>query len=224
MINKKPDSKKKTKELVDQAAERLAQIFIQQIELGKNKKQKYIIFSVIGVHAHESKQEIFKRKIEDINKTGFTFWLYKSIQANPIIVQDFCRRAKKENEDVFCVFIEPSTPGGAQPTKINASAKIYSVNNSKWTALPKGLSPVTGDTNKGAYALILDSLIEIDGIVNLWEYADSLTRKAIKISLGNSTLCAVRKNTIGEANKIKSPNRKIIAVGKLQEPYCVWLR
>lgn len=188
------------------------------------KKEKYVIFSVIGSHAGESKQEIFGRKIEDINRVGYTFWLYKSNQTKPNIVQDFCKRAKKESENIFCFFIEPSSSGGAKPTKISVSARSYSVDNKEWSILPKSLSSVTGEINKGAYALIFDSLKQIDNEVNLWEYADFLTEKAIKIRLGNSTLCAVRKNTAEEKDRIKSPNRKIIAIGKLFEPYCIWLK
>ena len=224
MDNKKLDSKKKNKELVDQAAERFAEILCLQIDSERNKKQKYIIFSVIGSHAGQSKQEIFGRKIEDINKVGHTFWLFKSNQAKPNIVQDFCKIAKRKNENVFCVFIEPSIPGGARPTKIDASAKSYSMDNKRWSILPKELSSVTGEINRGAYALTFDSLREVGGEINLWEYADFLTKKAIKIRLGNSTLCAVRENTAEETDKMKSPNRKIIAIAKLHDPYCVWLK
>lgn len=103
-------------------------------------------------------------------------------------------------------------------------AESYSVDNKKWSILPEELSSVTGEINKGAYALIFDSLREVDDEINLWEYADFLTKKAIKIRLGNSTLCAIRKNTAEEMDKMKSPNRKIIAIAKLHEPYCVWLK
>ena len=120
------------------------------------EKEKYIIFSVIGSHAGELKQEIFERKIEDINRVGHTFWLYESNQTKPNIVQDFCKRAKKEGKNVLCFFIEPSSLGGAKPTKISISAKSYSMNNKEWRILPKSLSSVTGKINKGAYALIFN--------------------------------------------------------------------
>jgi hypothetical protein len=51
---------------------------------------KYLIISVIGPHAHETENTIFKRKIEDINKVGKTFWLTKSHQSKPDMVQQFC--------------------------------------------------------------------------------------------------------------------------------------
>ena len=218
------NKKEQKKKPIEEAAERSTEIFCKQIDSEKNKKQEYVIFSVIGTHAGELQQEIFKRKTEDINKVGYTFWLFKSNQAKPDIVQAFCKKAKKRNRDVFCLFIESSTPNGAKPTKINTLAKSYSADNKRWSVLLKGLSPVTGEINKSAYALIFNSLKQIDNEVNLWEYADYLTEKAIKIRLGNSTLCAVRKNTSEKTDKMKSPNRKIIAIAKLHEPYCVWLK
>lgn len=41
MSNKKSDSEKQNKELIDKAAERLAEIFCKQIELMKKKKKIY---------------------------------------------------------------------------------------------------------------------------------------------------------------------------------------
>ena len=40
MINKKLEQKEKNKELVDQAAERLAEILITQIELNRSRKNR----------------------------------------------------------------------------------------------------------------------------------------------------------------------------------------
>ncbi len=56
----------------------------------KSMKEKYIILSVIGTSAGEKIEGILKRKIDDINKIGFTFWVYKSNQASPKTVQNFC--------------------------------------------------------------------------------------------------------------------------------------
>ncbi len=108
--------------------------------------------------AGETKEEILERKIKDINKIGFTLWIYKSNQANPKTVQDFCKKAKTENKKVICIFIEPSTPNGAKPTKINLSAKGFSADNKKWKKLPKELGPVTGAINRNVYALKFDKI------------------------------------------------------------------
>lgn len=187
-------------------------------------EEKYLILSVIGMSAGETVEEILKRKIDDTNKIGFTFWVYKSYQANPKIVQGFCKKAQKENRKVFCIFIEPSTPNGARPTKINLSAKEYSSNNKKWIQLPKTLGPVTGAINRSVYALRFSKIKKIDSSIDLWDYADYSTKKSIKIRLGNSTLCVIKKNTSGEIGRMNTHTRKIIAVGLLCKPFCVWLR
>lgn len=187
-------------------------------------KEKYVILSIIGMSAGEKIEGILKRKINDINKMGFTFWVYKSNQASPKTVQDFCKKAKTGNKKVFCVFIEPSTPNGARPTKIKLSAKEFSVDNKKWKQLPKELGPVTGAINRKVYALKFNKIEKIDSCINLWNYADYLTKKAIKIRQGNSTLCAIKKNTNRELDKMKTPARRVIAVGCLHKPFCVWVR
>ncbi len=187
-------------------------------------KKKYIIFSVIGTNADEKIEGILKRKIDDINKIGFTFWVYKSNQASPKTVQDFCKKAKTENKKVFCIFIKPSTPNGARPTKIKLSAKEFSTDNKKWKKLPKKLGPVTGAINRNVYALKFSKIEKINSSINLWDYADYLTKKSIRIRLGNSTLCAIKKNTNREVDKIRTPIRRVIAVGHLHKPFCIWVR
>ena len=187
-------------------------------------KEKYIILSIIGMSAGETKEEILDRKIKDINNLGFTFWIYKSHQANPKTVQDFCKKARIENKKVFCIFIEPSIPNGTRPTKINLSAKEFSVDNKKWKQLPKKFGPVTGAIDRNVYALKFNKIEKIDSCINLWNYADYLTKKAIRTRLGNSTLCAIKKDTNREADRMKTPARRVIAVGCLHKPFCVWVR
>ena len=187
-------------------------------------KEKYIILSVIGMSAGETKEKILERKIKDINKIGFTFWVYKSNQASPKTVQDFCKKAKTENKKVFCIFIEPSTPNGTRPTKINLSAKEFSTDNKKWKKLPPKLGPVTGAINRNVYALKFGKIEKINSSINLWDYADYLTKKSINIRLGNSTLCAIKKNTNKGGDRMKTPIRRVIAVGHFRKPFCVWVR
>jgi len=62
---------------------------------------KYLIISVIGPHAGETENTIFKRKIEDINNVGKTFWLIKSHLSKPDMVQQFCRIGLREKLKVI---------------------------------------------------------------------------------------------------------------------------
>jgi len=185
----------------------------------------YYVISVMGPHAGESEQEIFNRKIEDTYKIGKTFWLMRSWQAKPLMVQSICREAETKNNSVFSIFVAPSSVGGATPTKTSEAAQHYSKDGNKWKELPAGLTPVTGKIGSNAYALIFNELKLAQGNINLWQYADFFKQdKPIKIAQGASTLCAVKKDMSRHKDKIKSNYRKIVAIGKLCEPYCAWLR
>jgi len=184
---------------------------------------KYLIISVIGSHADESKNEIFYRKIQDITNVDFTFWLMKSHKSKPELVNNLCLRAKSENTDCYSVFIEPSSKKGAIPTKSAFPAKEYSKDKISWLNLPYELSPVTGKLP--AYGLVLNHLELINDKIDLWSYADFFNQNSpIKITRGASIICAIKKDILSQAGKIKSRFRKVVAIGKLREPFCVYLR
>lgn len=195
------------------------------INQSKLLNMKYLIISIMGPHAGESESEIFERKINDTEKIGKTFWLMRSRQAKPLMVQSICKEAQSTDNNVFAIFIESSSKGGAMPTSSAHTALSYSSNGKDWDDLPKGLSPVTGKIDSGAYALIFDKLELSNGNIDLWQYADfSKQDFPIKIMQGASTLCAIKKEIATGSGKIKSRFRKIIAVGKLCPPFGVWIR
>ena len=186
---------------------------------------EYVDISVMGPHAGESEKEIFNLKIQDIHNIGLTFWLIKSHRAKPKMVQELCLKANAENTESYCVFIEASSKGGAVATKLASSAKSYSKDNLTWDVLPRGLSPVTGKIDKSAYALVFNRLKLVNDVIDLWRYADFFDQNnPIKIIRGASTICAIKKDMSNHASKIKSRYRRVIAIGKLCEPFCVYLR
>ena len=193
----------------------------------RKSEAKYVVISVIGPHAGENEEEIFNRKIADIEISGRTFWLIKSYKAKPDMVQTICSQSNKEGENVPCIFIEPSSIGGSIPTKTSNSAKLFSSDKLRWSEFPKGISPVTGKIDGNAYALVFNELKLEDGAIDLWDYTDFFNpSKSLIIMQGASTLCAIRKNMskIPSQEKIKSRFRRIIAVGKLCSPFGVWLK
>jgi hypothetical protein len=186
---------------------------------------KHVVISVMGPHAGESEKVIFERKIQDIHTIGLTFWLMKSYRAKPEMIQELCLQASAKNSKCYCIFIEASSRGGATPTKSASSATSYSKDNSKWDVLPKGLSPVTGKIDKSAYALVFDQLEIVNDSIDLWNYADFFNQNnPLKITRGASTIGAIKKDTSSYPDKIKSHYRKVIAIGKLRDPFCVYLR
>jgi hypothetical protein len=167
--------------------------------------------------------EIYDRKKREIADTGRSFWLIKSNKARTKDIQEFCEEALSKGEDVFCIFLEASQKGGAQPTKTKSVASQFSSDNIRWSDIPKGIK-VTGKIDKGTTALILESL-EVNNEKNikidLWNYSDFLKKgEHLSFSLGGSTTCAIKKYTEG----MKSREREIVAFGKLKKPYAAWLK
>ena len=126
------------------------------------------VVSVMGDHAGEGVDAIFKRKIADIGRTGKTFWLMRSPKARPAQVQEICGTVP-----VYTVFVEPATKGGARPTTTETAAREYSVDGESWHRLPEGISPVTGKLDTGAAALVFDMVeTAVSGTLDLWGYGD----------------------------------------------------
>jgi hypothetical protein len=193
----------------------------------------FVMLSVMGPHAGESNNQIFKRKIDDVAKVGNTFWLVRSSRSRPNIVQPFVTEALKHSAAVYCVFISPASVGGAEETSSATKATRFSGHaerpdardQSAWSALPAGLGPVTGHLDGAAHALILDELQLVHGQeLSLWDWAEfGPAGLPIRTRQGSSTLCAVRKNTSSHPDRMKSGTRSIVAIGRLAKPYSVWL-
>lgn len=179
------------------------------------------IISVIGEHAGEGVDAIFGRKTADIDRTGKTFWLTASPKAQPTQVQEICGAIR-----AYAIFVEPATKGGARPTTTENEAKEYSADGKSCHRLPEGVSPVTGKLDARATALVFDVMkTDVSGTLDLWAYGDfSDAQKPLKFILGCSTICAIRKATTLDPARMKSRYREIVAVARLLEPYCVWLR
>jgi hypothetical protein len=179
------------------------------------------IVSVVGDHAGEGTNAIFVRKINDIKRTGLTFWLMRSPKARPLEVQEICKPFP-----VYTIFVEPATKGGARPTTEEVAATEYSADKVSWRKFTKELSPVTGKRDAGATALVFDEMTtDVNGTLDLWDYGEALAmHKPIRFILGCSTVCAVKNNTRLHPDKMKSHNRGIVAVARLAKPYGVWVR
>ena len=187
---------------------------------------KYAVLSVMGPHAGEEPDAIFTRKRADILTGGRTFWLIRSHMAKPNMIQKLCSAAVHEACNPLCLFLEPSSPGGAVPTKSDCAASEYSPDFSTWHALPRGLTPVTGRITPSACALVFDELtIRGSEVIDLWDYADFFDpQRPITIRQGASTVCAVDRDTRSHPDRMRSHLRCVIAIGRLAEPYAVWLR
>jgi len=182
-----------------------------------------LVVSVMGPHAGEESSVIFRRKIQDIATVGQTFWLVRSLGATPDAVRRLCSGA----DSVYVVFVEPSTSGGAQPTRTAVAASEYSIDRTNWVRLPRRLGPVTGKIDRGAYALCLDDLRESepDVLLDLWAYGSpAAPHEALRTRIGRSTVCAIRHNTEHDPTRMRSRYRLVKAYGRLRQPFSCWLR
>ena len=190
--------------------------------LGEALRAPKCVISVMGAHAGEDAAAIFSRKIDDCREVGRTFWVAKSAKARPTQVQATCG-----DSSGYVIFVEPATPGGARPTKESDSASEFSPDRVTWLPLPSGIGPVTGQMDNSAAALIFDRLTTDldDRTLDLWRYADAAdAERPLKFILGLSTACAVQKDMSEHPKRMKSRYRRIVAVARLAEPYCVWVR
>jgi len=174
----------------------------------------------MGDHAGEGANAIFRRKKKDIEHTGKTFWLIHSTKAKPVQVQAMCQGAL-----AYAIFVEPATLGGARPTSESDAAREFSHDKGKWHCLPKSLTPVTGKLDAAATALVFDKIsTDVSGNLDLWEYGEFPAQRPIRFILGCSTTCALRMDTKSHPDRMKSRERRIVAVARLAAPYCVWVR
>jgi len=181
----------------------------------------WCVISVMGAHAGEEVDAIFDRKVTDCKTSGRTFWVAKSAKARPGQVQELCATSSGH-----VVFVEPATPGGARPTTQAERATEFSADRVDWSALPQGVGPVTGQLGGAATALVFDQLVtDVDGMLDLWRYAEAATPEVpVRFKLGLSTICTVQKDMTSHPDRMKSRYRRIVAVGRLVEPYCAWVK
>jgi hypothetical protein len=92
--------------------------------------------------------------------------------------------------------------------------------------MPHEIGPVTGEMDDATAALVFDRLTtSVDGVLDLWRYADAATPDLpVRFALGTSTVCALQTGVTSHPRRMKSRYGRILAVGRLAEPYCVWSR
>jgi hypothetical protein len=176
--------------------------------------QNYLI-SVIGPHAGETMEEIFKRKIDDIKRVGYTYWLQKSYKATPNNILSFL----ENNSPVTCLFLNPKSKGGVNPTKVSQQASRYSLDNLSWIPLNEDVSPVTGKLP--ASALVFSNINLVSETIDLNEYVDYLTGQKVAPKIGASTLGITPGLLEGVGNTQNL--REVVAYATVTSPYVVWV-
>ena len=187
--------------------------------LNEAQSADYVFISVMGPHANESPNEIFKRKTGDLDKCGESFWVSK-------INHKFIEECKKRlnGEAGYLVLVESSNNGkNAVNTKVTTHATHYSKDKTHWDDIDAHISPVTGNLGNGATAYYYDALELCGGKIDLDYYSEDNKIEAIRFILGKSNVFA-KKNATPMSGGMASHERKIIAVLRLLYPYVVWVK
>lgn len=133
------------------------------VQLGHN-----IVFMKVGTHASEDLSDILVRKRAEIDAEGFALWGYGGNTCNPTsMVQPFALAATGP-------IVLAMHPMASNHFAEQVRAEEYSSDGLVWKPVPSGINCVGS-----RYALIIDSLEEVDGQVDL-----SKTRVAVGPSRG----------------------------------------
>jgi hypothetical protein len=125
-------------------------------DIQKSKAASNIVISVMGPHCGDSPEEIFQRKLEDIDNLGITFWSMKSHKAKPDLVQGMVRRNR--GIETYVILIDPSTPNGSKDTKPgkDIEARQYSPDRFYWDSFNEKMNKVTVNPRGNAFAFKFD--------------------------------------------------------------------
>ena len=183
------------------------------------RQEQFFIIGVMGPYAGESEDSIFRRKKNEIEKVGYTFWHHQSSQAKPDMVQVFGKAAKEST--IKFVLTSTGSRRSGEDTKKHPRARRYSIKkNGPYYLIPE---PIYVETGRRPWALVINNLEIFDDRINLWDYSDFFSRGALRTRQGGSTVCAIKKSSRDDPKKMKSNIRDIVAIAEVIEPFSVWL-
>jgi hypothetical protein len=173
-----------------------------------------ILFMKVGMHAGEELPSIIARKRAEIEAEGFALWGYGGSTCHPrTMVQPFAAAAAGP----IVLAMQPMPSKHARPP---VRADEYSKDGVTWTPVPPAINCVGS-----RYALIIDSLDEVDDVVDLAQ-----TRVALGPSMGKAGASYVQgraDKACLEVTEQLSGETRVVNIGlraTLLEPFAVFLR
>lgn len=176
---------------------------------------KNIIIMKCGTHASEKIEDIFKRKKEEEQKTGYIYWGYGGTLCHPLNqVQPFCN----DNNKIYLLLTPTSSELNNEPKRSN----YFSIDNKTWESI---------DTNVNVYgskyALVIKNLQKCDFDINLSDYEIAIGKSKGK-NLTNYLNGRVDKACASERKKCnistESKKIKIVMIAELINPYSVFVK
>lgn len=187
--------------------------------LNAAKNAEYVFISVMGPHANEKEEEIYKRKYNDIVRCGEGFWL------SGVNERFFNECRKQLNGKVGYLILVESSGNGRSAVNTTGSdpATQYSEDIINWKDIDANITPVTGKLPNKAYYFDDIEIITTQDEIDLDYYEDTFKSGAIIFGRGYSNVFA-KKNLTQLQDCMKSHIRKIVAVLRLKAPYVVWVK
>lgn len=172
-----------------------------------------IIIVMAEAHGNLSQDEILDEKIQDIKTLGHTCWYGRSATIEPI---------RMRHVGPLQVFIIARASDGPGDQRHFDRFTQWSLDGQEWEQFPEGLHQVTGSAHAGGYwAMVLDQF-EPAGEheeLDLWDYSDQ-DGEGIFFNPFSYAAYATPKASRG----MKSHVRRMIARGRLCDPYFVYIR
>lgn len=182
------------------------------------KQGDSFLYMKVGVHANESLEDIIARKRKEIEQAGVSFWGYGGSSCHPYnAVQPFVREETAKGTTVRLLMQEITSRHFAV-----GEAKEFSPDGKNYYPVPKGVN-VLGSR----YALVVDTLDEIDAVLSL---SDTVVGVGAKRGLSGDKYIRghVDKACLVYEPGAGLPERKddiaLCLSAKLAEPYAVVLR
>jgi hypothetical protein len=185
------------------------------------KRGAGILYMKVGTHANEPLDEIFKRKMKEIEQAGVAFWGYGGSTCHPTrAVQPFAK-AYEERDGTIHLCMHPMD---SKHFALTEAAEQFSTDGMNWEPIPSGIK-VTGSR----YALVVNNLrkqkftLPLENtVVALGNRRGSLGSKYIrgrvdKACLELSTDCLLQESDAPEISRIE-------LVADLVPPYAVHVR
>jgi hypothetical protein len=143
-----------------------------------------VLYMKVGTHADEPLDEIFARKVKEIENEGVAFWGYGGSTCHPVtMVQPFAKSFEDQGQTIY-LCMQPMDSRHFAPS---ARAEEFSIDGINWQPVPPSIN-VTGSR----YALTIQ---------NLRKEEFELSLAQTRVALGNKTGALGSKYISGRVDK-----------------------
>lgn len=180
-----------------------------------------ILFMKIGSHAREPLDEIVKRKLKEIDDTGYAMWGYGGNTCHPTsMVQPFAEDSSKAGRPIYLCMQEMNSNHFAEKIR----AKEFSADGIKWEPVPSTINAMGS-----RFALTIKNLRQQEVTLPLGQtrvaVGPNRGRVGSRYILGQVDKACLQVTPEKErVNDAGDKEVKIHWVAELQAPYAVFLR